>query len=568
MTPQSAALSRIFPVYYISDYVFSIYFATLLCGIFLLWQLWFRWKIRINCWFCGYDNVIPRYSKIWWKCTTCDQYNGFKKNGDYQKEVPEMYNDLPYTPPKFCANQGQDMKTTNMLCSSCLQNQTYIIEGLKEFEPTDDRYFDEELEQYKAELNMKWDLCVSCRAHVSNYLQDQNQHLVQTYNSNDLNKATDKGLRKLNMKLGSPNTWFFFVYKVFHFLSLLAVIWLWKQQNRLSTTSDAVLFSTCITFVLSTFLLYLYGNTISIVGCFVSFFWTLILMYGNFKTKDSKYLRKASLAVLVFTEVFYLSYLIFCLFINLWKWMTYKQERRERIDRIRESPKVKLEKVGTPPKTNNINELQNPVQLVSDNKPKITLKRKAGNASIPRRPSTPDLLEGHLDAMYIQRKEQTNISPAKDKDTNHVVAALRYSSSPQPPVSHRASGQILRPAMFSFQSSSPKKLPLSLFATPKSKPSSSKEIFSFSQIQISDSQKQASNNEPVRKRKSSVNNIRKPESSVQKVKRVKMADERPPARYCTWFHFFIFVLVFSLVCNFLLACKVSSIGEKWFSYLF
>ena len=78
---------------------------------------WYKRKIDLDCWFCGQINHVPRSSAQWWMCTGCCQYNGFKDDGSYAREIPEMH-EASHSQTRFC-EQENFMKTTNFLCSSC-----------------------------------------------------------------------------------------------------------------------------------------------------------------------------------------------------------------------------------------------------------------------------------------------------------------------------------------------------------------------------------------------------------------------------------------------------------------
>ena len=50
-----------------------------------------RKVMELNCWFCNTDNMVNVKEKEEWYCKKCDQYNGFTRSGDYNKEIAEMY---------------------------------------------------------------------------------------------------------------------------------------------------------------------------------------------------------------------------------------------------------------------------------------------------------------------------------------------------------------------------------------------------------------------------------------------------------------------------------------------
>ena len=519
-----------------SDIDGYLYIGFLFCIIVVLWRVFFRQNVKVNCWFCGNDNIVPRYSKLWWICTVCDQYNGFKKNGDYLNEIPDMFNE-PIPPRRFCITNKNNVKTTNLLCNLCAGNQCRIIQGFADFSPSDDRYFEEELADYKRELNSKWDLCLSCRTQVSYHLQQQNMQIQQTHNNNnnDMNQKVDKGVRRLNVKLDNPNFFIIGAYKLIHFFSFLAAIWLW-QKMVLNARTDFVLINASLIFTCGTFVMYLHMKKCDVIGVLVSIIWLLVLIYGNFKTKDSRYLRKITLSILILLEGLYLCHEFLFLTMKLWKSMIYKQERKKKVDKIRDSPKWEVGKSD--------------VTSCNDTKSK-----SQNNEGSRRRPSAPDILEGHLDAMFIQRKKQADYLPVKDlKDTNHVVAALKYSSASHSKLHHRVPGQLLKPATFSGQLSSGmfsgKLLRPATFSSPFKMIGSNKkkDIHTFSNMTISENLNQTS------LYKQTENII---EDKCKMSKEVEGAvSGRNKMKMCTWTILIIFVFVFSIICNLILVYKV------------
>lgn len=45
----------------------------------------------VDCWFCGHELRVPRVEANSFRCPSCDQYNGFKSDGDYNVRIPEQY---------------------------------------------------------------------------------------------------------------------------------------------------------------------------------------------------------------------------------------------------------------------------------------------------------------------------------------------------------------------------------------------------------------------------------------------------------------------------------------------
>ncbi len=82
-------------------------------------------KTRVSCHFCNKDTHVFIIYKNSWECQECKQYNGFNKDGDYNKQIPEMQteskkifclNNTPATPKK-------STESRNLLCERCNKSQ-------------------------------------------------------------------------------------------------------------------------------------------------------------------------------------------------------------------------------------------------------------------------------------------------------------------------------------------------------------------------------------------------------------------------------------------------------------
>jgi hypothetical protein len=90
-------------------------------------------KTKVICWFCNQENKVFFFRKNSWTCPYCCQYNGFNKDGDYNKVIPEMYTEKPV---EFCKKATKDgnIGSSNILCDMCNQRQEQKMAKLKEFE--------------------------------------------------------------------------------------------------------------------------------------------------------------------------------------------------------------------------------------------------------------------------------------------------------------------------------------------------------------------------------------------------------------------------------------------------
>ena len=409
-----------------------------LCFVLLTARKWYYGKVSMDCWFCGFTNHHPRHSRHWWKCTECGQYNGFNSDGGYANDVPEMYRCETQT--RFCDFE-KSMETTNILCGKCIENQRRFVEALSDFNPSDDRHFDKELEQYRQLLDQMYGLCLPCKIGVDYHLKAQDKQILEEHNNSKNDSISQQknnvNMRKLVAELGNYSFHVAVLYKLLHAVSMGASHWL-SLHNRSNFQTDVVLFNTSFFFIAVVLIRYFHTDKYDIWGLFISICWLIILGFGNFKTLDSRYLRSIVLSALVVVEGIYLSHELLSLVSRLWKSFVYKHERRQQVEHLKRSPKPRIDPNTLERKTKIVNCTPSPT---------ITNKEMKPTFNRTRRPSTPDLLEGHLDAMFIQRKSIND--SIIGKDTNHVVSALKYrgtlvSSAIQP----RVPGQVLKPATF------------------------------------------------------------------------------------------------------------------------
>ena len=109
-----------------------------------------KFPYKVNCWFCNQDSKVPYNDFNSWTCKNCDQYNGFKEDGDYNTEIPAQY----YSKLNPRSNITDDEKVgyvepKNGLCAACNRNQELKIHQLASFVPENEDDYDEEIEEYQ-----------------------------------------------------------------------------------------------------------------------------------------------------------------------------------------------------------------------------------------------------------------------------------------------------------------------------------------------------------------------------------------------------------------------------------
>lgn len=93
-----------------------------------------------------------------WTCPKCEQYNGFTKDGDYNREIIQQLDCSNISAIKnssFSSSSSGGIFTkpalpaNNGFCAECNEAQRLKIEKLAQFEPKNESRFDEEIKVYE-----------------------------------------------------------------------------------------------------------------------------------------------------------------------------------------------------------------------------------------------------------------------------------------------------------------------------------------------------------------------------------------------------------------------------------
>lgn len=111
-----------------------------------------RFNVTVNCWFCNHNTKVPYLESNSWNCPSCEQYNGFAKDGDYNREIYEQL-DCSGNSERFNVSQPAtgllQQPSQNGFCEVCNEAQRLKVEKLAQFEPKNESHWDEELKVYK-----------------------------------------------------------------------------------------------------------------------------------------------------------------------------------------------------------------------------------------------------------------------------------------------------------------------------------------------------------------------------------------------------------------------------------
>ncbi|XP_065072781.1 uncharacterized protein LOC135697123 [Ochlerotatus camptorhynchus] len=157
-----------------------------------------RFPIRVNCWFCNTNTRVPYESSNSWCCQSCTQYNGFTQDGDYNREIPAQYQ-CRLNPR---SNITDDDKISyaapyNGLCFGCNRNQELKIHQLASFVPEVEENYDEEVNEYRRQLEQVYKLCSRCERVVKRTLNDVKRNIL----GSKLAQIGTKGLKVFDLHM-------------------------------------------------------------------------------------------------------------------------------------------------------------------------------------------------------------------------------------------------------------------------------------------------------------------------------------------------------------------------------
>uniref|UniRef100_A0A182K687 Ima1 N-terminal domain-containing protein n=1 Tax=Anopheles christyi TaxID=43041 RepID=A0A182K687_9DIPT len=175
-----------------------------------------RFPAKVNCWFCNHNTHVPYDQSNSFVCPACKQYNGFGADGDYNREIPEQYqqrlNNYHYHHPSnvtdddkwdsstvhgSVASDGRLHHTGNGLCFGCNRNQELKIHQLASFVPEIEENYDAEVEEYRKQLEQAYKLCGRCERVLKRTLNDVKRNIL----GSKLAQIGSKSLTVLDMHI-------------------------------------------------------------------------------------------------------------------------------------------------------------------------------------------------------------------------------------------------------------------------------------------------------------------------------------------------------------------------------
>ncbi|CAG9760613.1 unnamed protein product [Ceutorhynchus assimilis] len=126
--------------------------------------------ISVNCWFCNQNSKMLYSERNCFVCPLCCQYNGFTKDGGYNKviEAQHKLSDGDWTAPETSSI------ASNGLCNTCNRNHELKVIQLSQFEPMNYKNYDKEIQHFEEQLEKTYELCETCLKTVKKTIREQN----------------------------------------------------------------------------------------------------------------------------------------------------------------------------------------------------------------------------------------------------------------------------------------------------------------------------------------------------------------------------------------------------------
>lgn len=131
----------------------------------------------VECWFCKHKTEVNFSIHNSWTCPNCEQYNGFNKDGDYNKVISSQYNESLNLLAVTRQIPKNEWRKSPSLCNKCNFKQQLKIQHLASFVPMSENNYDKEIEHFQEQIEKNYELCVNCEILVSKVLQNVREEL-------------------------------------------------------------------------------------------------------------------------------------------------------------------------------------------------------------------------------------------------------------------------------------------------------------------------------------------------------------------------------------------------------
>lgn len=137
-----------------------------------------NFNTNVNCWFCNQNARVPYLQGNSWTCPNCEQYNGFTKDGDYNRDIFQQRDCSNLSGTSAAVAAASYLSPSNGFCDSCNEAQRLKVEKLAQFEPKNESHFDKELKVLKAQLEETHRLCSTCDRHLNKVLREKKKMVL------------------------------------------------------------------------------------------------------------------------------------------------------------------------------------------------------------------------------------------------------------------------------------------------------------------------------------------------------------------------------------------------------
>ncbi|KND02480.1 uncharacterized protein SPPG_02941 [Spizellomyces punctatus DAOM BR117] len=179
-----------------------------------LQQSYKNWRndtATVTCFYCNQNVILPKERLAVmggqsWYCDLCSSWNGDESIGRRRPGQPS-------TMTTSLRDRAVDVSTRPAFCQVCIQNQNLVMRLVAEYDPGDEDYFNETVEDYKRQLEKKYPpVCPLCADNVqaslhSSYEKMKHHLLYQSLKSSQQwRSAADSSRIWINME-SLPYLW-------------------------------------------------------------------------------------------------------------------------------------------------------------------------------------------------------------------------------------------------------------------------------------------------------------------------------------------------------------------------
>ena len=140
---------------------------------------------------------MPYNSQNSFVCASCQQYNGFEDDGDYNKDITEQHHSRLNSPnDTYCQKTYLRLPAINGFCDTCNRNQEMKVIQLANFKARCEAKYDEEIEEYRQKIEDSYQLCQQCQRHLNKTLNRVKTKLI----GSKISQIISKDFQSVNQK--------------------------------------------------------------------------------------------------------------------------------------------------------------------------------------------------------------------------------------------------------------------------------------------------------------------------------------------------------------------------------